>query len=59
VDLRPKCAVHVVTLEQKIKENVAVNILAVAKAAHVVGAGPMEEAGMESSKAGRPKAPAS
>jgi hypothetical protein len=59
VDVRPKGAVPVAALEWRIKEDVPVNILAVAKAAHVAGAGPREGAGLESSKAGRLEAPAS
>ena len=57
--VRPKGAVPVAALEWRIKEDMTVNILAVAKAAHVAGAGPREEAGSESSEAGRPEAPAS
>lgn len=59
MDVQPKGAVPVAAQERKIKEDVAVNILAVAKAACVVGAEPREEAGLESSKAGQPEAPAS
>ena len=58
-DMRPKGAVSVAALEWRIKEDVPVNILAVAKAAQVAGTGPREELRSESSKAGRPEAPAS
>ena len=59
MDVRPKDAVPVAALEWRIKEDVPVNILVVAKAACVVGAGTGEEAGLESSTAGQPEAPAS
>ena len=58
-DVRPKSAVPVAALEWRIKEDVSVKILAATKAAHVVGAGPREEVGSESSKAGQPEKPAS
>ena len=59
MDVRPKDAVPVAALEWRIKEDVPVNILAVANAAHVVGAGTREEARLESSTAGQPEAPVS